>query len=48
MIMSMRRVTVLLGVLGFLVLLAGVWRPAPVVAQASKAAYQFRDRKSVV
>ena len=39
---SMRRIAFLLGVMGLLVLLAGVWTPAPVVAQAPKAEFKLK------
>jgi len=39
---SMRRIAFLLGVLGLLVLLAGVWTPATVVAQAPKAEFKLK------
>lgn len=40
--MSMRRIAFLLGVLGLLVVVAGVWRPATVVAQAPKAEFKLK------
>src|SRR5262245_50968159 len=39
---SMRKVAALLGVLVFLALLASVWAPTPVVAQAPKAESKFK------
>ena len=39
---SRRSTACLLGVLGLLVLIAGLWRPAPVVAQAPKAEFKLK------
>lgn len=39
---SMRRIAFLLGVLGLFMLLGGVWRPATVTAQATKAEFKLK------
>ena len=40
--MSMRRIAVVLGVLGLFVLLGGIWRPQTVVAQGPKAEFKLK------
>src|SRR4030095_1061246 len=42
MSMSMRRIVVVLGVLGLFVLLGSVWRPQAVVAQGPKAEFKLK------